>query len=106
MTAMPSRTFTIDELEEVSYENVFKDGRGKRRWSETFDIVFLADDDLHYHVLVEEGHTEDQDYYGSDRFPECRLSDDGYMVVDCPEVEIYQTMLPVTKFRKISDIDE
>ncbi len=98
---MSSRTFTIDELEEleVMWDNVLKEGHGARRWSESFDVVFLADDGKHYLVTVEEGLTENQDYYGEERYPD---RDYETKTVECPEVELYTEQVPVTKWRKVA----
>jgi heat shock protein HspQ len=100
---MPSRVFSIDDLEEleVAWCNDFKESRGKRRWMEAFDVVFRADDDEKlYHVVIEEGNTEYQECYGEDRYPE---RDYRNKTVECPEVELYETMRPVTVFRKVKD---
>jgi hypothetical protein len=99
---MSHRVFTVEELEDadVMYYNHYKESRGKGRWSELFDIVFEAEDGRYYHVLYEEGLTENQDYTGHERFPEARHSEYGW-TVKCPEVELYETMRPVTLFRKV-----
>jgi hypothetical protein len=61
--------FTVDELDglEVAYENVSRKGMGKRRWSETFEVVFEYEGG-HYRVYVEEGNTEMQEMYGAERY--------------------------------------
>jgi len=98
------RTFTVDELEEmeVSYVNEIKESVYSGRWTEHFRIVFRADDDKLYLVDYDEGLTEYQELYGEDHYPEARRDGDDY-VVDCPEVTLYEEMIPVTKWRKISD---
>src|SRR5690606_28597587 len=100
------RTFTVDELEdlEVVYANELKEGLGARRWSETFAVVFQDDhDDKFYLVYVEEGLTENQELYGAERYPDAYRVGANHWVVDCPEVELYQEMISVTKWRKVSD---
>jgi hypothetical protein len=96
-----SRTFTIDELEDldVRWDNVLKEGHGARRWSENFDVVFLADDGKHYLVTVEEGLTEYQDYCGEERYPD---RDYETNTVVCPEVELYMEQVLVSKWRKVA----
>lgn len=99
---MPTRTFLVDELEEmeVGYANEYKETRSRSRWSETFDIVFRADDEKLYHVVYEEGLTEYQDYTGVQRYPFCNYSE---RTVTCHEVEIYEELRPVTMFRKVTE---
>ena len=92
------REFTLEELEdlEVHYINESKKGHGRRRWSERFTVIFEFDG-KYYRVETEEGSTEYQDYSGADAFPD--MWDNK---VQCPEVEKYVEMVPVTKWRKIS----
>lgn len=99
---MPSRTFTVADLDdlEVAYANELKISNGSGRWSEHFDVVFRDESDGKLFVIaLEEGLTEMQDYYGSDRYPDSHRQDDGTYVVDCDEVELYEELVPVTKWR-------
>jgi len=104
---MSERVFTSDELEEIGlYEGSADvklwEGCGARRWSETFECVFLADDGKHYLIFVEEGLTENQDYSGYEQYPDSDVDYSTYnFTVSCPEVELYEVMEPVTKWRKV-----
>jgi len=99
---MSTRTFTVDELEdlEVGYVNELKESVDSGRWTEHFEIVFKADDDKLYLVSYDEGLTEMQEMWGEDSYPEARREGDDY-IVECPEVEIYEEMVPVKKWRKL-----
>lgn len=103
---MPSRTFTVDELDEleVRYSAEFSERVDSGRWSEYFDVVFRADDGKLYFVRTEEGLTEIQmdAMYREDHYPDAERNGGDYFV-KCPQVELYQEMVPVTKWRKVSD---
>lgn len=90
--------FTIEELNDYLDDPVIEERHGKRRWSEAVTCVFKADDGKHYKVDYEEGNTEYQEYYGEDRYPDS-YREDGYVFVDCPEVELYEELVPVVKYR-------
>lgn len=93
---MSTRTFTVDELEEVGYVNEIKESVDSGRWTEYFQIVFRADDNKLYLVDYEEGLTEYQDLYGEDRFPDSLGGE-----VPCTEVDIYEEMVPVKKWKRV-----
>lgn len=98
MTAS-TRTFTIDELDDFVANNArLIESVNRGRWSEHLEYVFAADDGKFYVVDVEEGLTEYQDYYGEDRYPDCKKLFDDW-VVECAEVEIYEEMVPQRKWR-------
>lgn len=61
-----------------------------------YEIVFKADDGKHYLVYEDKGLTE----YQENEFPGLKFDDDGEYV-DCPEVELYEEMVSVTKWRKV-----
>lgn len=93
-----SRSFTVTELEEdyqVLANHLYEEGMGMQRWSETFLYVFKADDEKLYQVYYERGATEYQD----SEWPDAEKNSDGEMAVRCPEVEVYEEMVPVKKVR-------
>ncbi|RTL65880.1 MAG: hypothetical protein EKK42_20250 [Pseudonocardiaceae bacterium] len=101
---MPSRTFTVDELEEfgAECEGEYRRSIDSGRWYEYFETVFRAGDDGKlYLVYTKEGLTEYQECSGADVFTDAELINDEW-VVECPEVEIFEEVQPVTKWRKVS----
>lgn len=98
---MPSRNFTVEDLDEFTYNDVVIETNGGRsRWSELFDIVFRADDGKTYFCTVEVGNTEYQEYFGRDRYPKMPYGDD---TLECPEVEVYEKLVPVQAWKKVED---
>ena len=90
---MPSRIFTPAELDEfVTTNTVLKESRGRGKWTEIVDIVFCADDDRMYHVVL--GVTRKTYLY-------CYDGD----AIECPEVELYATSRPKVMFRKVPDVE-
>ena len=85
--------FSTDDLFDYICGPVIDNRMGERRWSEMHEIVFQADDEKLYLVHWDQGLTEYQehDWPDADR--------DGF--VECPEVEVYEEMIPVKKWRKV-----
>ena len=99
-SAVPSRTFTLEELEEldVSWENQIKREIYSGRWNVHSNVVFRADDDKLYLIQVSEGLTEYHETYGPEKYPEMNWQTHE---IELPEVEIYEVMLPVKKWRTV-----
>lgn len=98
---MPSRTFNIEDLDEIGYDNELKVERHTGRWNVYSDVVFRAEDDGKLYVVNYcEGLTEYQETYGSECFPDsvCR---DGEWFVECFEVELYDEMVTVKNWRVV-----
>lgn len=95
---MSTRTFTYKQLEEMGVECKYelKEEIYEGRWSRHSNVVFKADDGLHYVIEIEEGLTENQDYYGREVFPDL-IGD----TVSLPIVELYTEMAPVKKWRRV-----
>lgn len=91
---MPTRTFSTSDLDHfLLVASVFEESRGRGRNSEQFDIVFQADDDKLYHVVIAVPHDLGPFWYPA-------AYDNA---VECPEVELYTTWRPVVRFRKVPD---
>lgn len=103
---MSSRTFTIDELEELEVRHEGTDAVryfervDSGRWSEYFTVVFEYEG-KHYLVHTEEGLTEMQmdGMSTEDHYPDHSYTE---QTVECPEVELYTEQVPVTKWRKVA----
>lgn len=108
---MPSRDFTIDELEDHEVRHgsdavKYYESADSGRWSEYFTVVFQFDGDQKFYLVhTEEGLTENQqdgmdrnDHYSDAR----RNPETGEYFVTCPEVELYTETVEVTKFRKLT----
>lgn len=109
---MPARLFTVEEIDQLSdcgSYTAFSEPRGRDDWAELRDIVFRDEtEDRLYHVLYSDplndwvrADREPEDFY-----PEAKRNDEGVWVVECHEVELYVTYLPVVRFRRVADVSE
>lgn len=79
--AFVTRKFTVEELEEkydLPWNPIYEETIDKRRWYSVVELVFKADDGLHYTVYYMDPATEMQD--GQDRWEDSRGYVEGIQV--------------------------
>lgn len=109
---MPARLFTVDEIDRLTDYGMYhelKEGRGRREWDELCDVVFKDEyEERLYHVLYSDALTDAVliDREPEDFYPDAKRNEDGVWVVECHEVELYVTYLPVVRFRRVADVSE
>jgi hypothetical protein len=109
---MPARTFSVEEIIQLTDHGMYtelREPRGRDNWAELCDVVFKDEhEERLYHVLYSDPLTDmvRLDREPEDFYPDAYRNDEDVWVVECPEVELYVTYLPVVRFRKVADVSE